>query len=240
MGLLDSIERGLERAVNGAFARTFRSGVQPVEISAALKREMDVQAVSVDRDRTLAPNLFTVKMSEQDAKKLERLGAQLLRELEQVVHSHASKQNYQLLAPAVIEIKQSNMPAGTIEVTSLTPGTEVRWSAVLEVEGQRYQLRKGTTVVGRGQESDIRISDNAASRKHLALIWDGKKALASDLDSTNGSKVDGQRFREVLLQPDTVIYIGQTPLRFSFAPLADASAAPENTNPQTSQFWEGV
>ncbi|MBN9173865.1 MAG: DUF3662 domain-containing protein, partial [Microbacterium sp.] len=33
MGLLDSFEKGLERAVNGAFARTFRSGIQPVEIA---------------------------------------------------------------------------------------------------------------------------------------------------------------------------------------------------------------
>ena len=38
MGLLDSFERGLERDVNGAFAKTFRSGVQPVEISSALRR----------------------------------------------------------------------------------------------------------------------------------------------------------------------------------------------------------
>ncbi|MEB4614920.1 DUF3662 domain-containing protein, partial [Leucobacter sp. M11] len=29
MGILDNVERGLERLVNGAFARTFRSGVQP-------------------------------------------------------------------------------------------------------------------------------------------------------------------------------------------------------------------
>ena len=51
MGILDNVERGLERAVNGAFARTFRSGVQPVEIASALKRELDIGAVIVDRDR---------------------------------------------------------------------------------------------------------------------------------------------------------------------------------------------
>ena len=56
MGILDSVERGLERAVNAAFARTFRSGVQPVEIAAGLKRELDIGSVVVDRDRVLAPN----------------------------------------------------------------------------------------------------------------------------------------------------------------------------------------
>ena len=51
MGLLDNFEKGLERAVNGAFAKTFRSGLQPVEITSALKREIDTKAAVVSRDR---------------------------------------------------------------------------------------------------------------------------------------------------------------------------------------------
>ncbi|WP_343956961.1 DUF3662 domain-containing protein, partial [Leucobacter albus] len=70
MGFLDSVERSLERAVNGAFARTFRSGVQPVEIGSALKRELDIGAVVVDRDRVLTPNRFVVRVSPQDADRL--------------------------------------------------------------------------------------------------------------------------------------------------------------------------
>ncbi len=38
MGLLDSFEKGLKRAVNSAFAKTFRSGIQPVEIASALRQ----------------------------------------------------------------------------------------------------------------------------------------------------------------------------------------------------------
>ena len=63
MGLLDNFEKGLERAVNGAFAKTFRSGLQPVEITAALKREIDTKAAVVSRDRVLVPNQFAVRMS---------------------------------------------------------------------------------------------------------------------------------------------------------------------------------
>src|SRR5690606_8059219 len=63
VGLLDSFERGLERAVNGAFAKTFRSGVQPVEIVAALRREMDTMAQVIGRDRILAPNSYEVLLS---------------------------------------------------------------------------------------------------------------------------------------------------------------------------------
>src|SRR5690606_29169923 len=61
VGLLDSFERGLERAVNGAFAKTFRSGIQPVEIASALRREMDTRAAVVSRERILAPNSYAVR-----------------------------------------------------------------------------------------------------------------------------------------------------------------------------------
>ena len=41
MGILDNFEKGLERVVNGAFAKTFKSGLQPLEVTAALRRELD-------------------------------------------------------------------------------------------------------------------------------------------------------------------------------------------------------
>ena len=66
MGLLDRFEKGVERAVNGVFARTFRSRVQPVEIASALRRELDDRAAVLGRDRTLVPNHFTVTLSADD------------------------------------------------------------------------------------------------------------------------------------------------------------------------------
>ena len=56
LGLLDSFERGLERAVNGTFAKTFKSSLAPIEITAALRRELDTKAAVVSRDRILVPN----------------------------------------------------------------------------------------------------------------------------------------------------------------------------------------
>jgi hypothetical protein len=44
VGFLDSFERSVERLVGGAFAKAFSAGVHPVEIVAALKREMDSRA----------------------------------------------------------------------------------------------------------------------------------------------------------------------------------------------------
>ena len=55
MGILDNFEKGLERVVNGAFAKTFKSGLQPLEVTAALRRELDTKAAVVSRDRILYP-----------------------------------------------------------------------------------------------------------------------------------------------------------------------------------------
>jgi hypothetical protein len=51
MGVLDRFEKGIERAVNGAFARAFRSQVQPVELASALRKAADEKAAVVGRGR---------------------------------------------------------------------------------------------------------------------------------------------------------------------------------------------
>lgn len=226
MGILDSVERGLERAVNGAFARTFRSGVQPVEIASALKKQLDVGSVIVDRDRTLAPNRFVVRVSESDGTRLQRMGGQLETELVGVVRKHAARQEYQLLGEPDVEIRvDPQLTTGVLEVDASQVKGGVEWIPALEVDGQRHQLRTGTTVIGRGSDCDIRLNDTGASRQHLQVLWDGKAGLARDLGSTNGSKINGQRFREAALTPGTVITIGQTQLRFQLVPARTQSAA---------------
>nr|WP_243753016.1 DUF3662 and FHA domain-containing protein [Leucobacter ruminantium] len=216
---MDSVERGLERAVNGAFARTFRSGVQPVEIASALKRELDIGAVIVDRDRVLAPNRFVVRVAPKDAERLQNVGHTLEQELRGVVVKHAKRQSYQLLGDPDVEIRSDgSLTVGVLEVDASRVEGAVDWVAVIEVDGTKHELPRGTTTVGRGSDCGIRITDNAASRKHLELIWDGAAGIARDLGSTNGSKINGQRFREAALAPGIVITIGQTALRFQMAP----------------------
>ena len=56
-GVIQRFEQRLEGVVTGAFARAFRSAVQPVEIAAALQREVDNSAQALSRDRMLAANV---------------------------------------------------------------------------------------------------------------------------------------------------------------------------------------
>jgi hypothetical protein len=234
VGILDSVERGLERAVNGAFARTFRSGVQPVEIASALKRELEIGSVIVDRDRVLAPNRFVVRLSPSDATRLAAMGATLEEELLSVVKKHAARQHYQLMGGADVELRpDSALAKGVVEIDATSVAGSVDWAAMLDVDGVRHPLRRGTTTIGRGSDADIRIGDTGASRTHLEIVWDGTKGLARDLGSTNGSKINGQRFREAALTPDIVITIGQSSLRFTLVPQrAQRDQRPQQPQPQ--------
>lgn len=193
--------------------------MQPVEIASALKRELDIGSVIVDRDRVLAPNRFLVRVSSADATRLKAMGESLERELLSVVNKHAARQGYQLLGGTDVELQaDESLTTGVLEIDATSVDGEVSWTPVLNIDGHRHELRKGSTIIGRGGESVIRITDSAASRQHLEIIWDGKAGLARDLDSTNGSKINGQRFREAALSPGTVITIGQSKLSFQLAP----------------------
>ena len=70
MGFLQRFESRLEQGVSAVFAKAFRSAVQPVELAAALQREVDQSAQILSLDRRLVPYRFHVELSETD---LERL-----------------------------------------------------------------------------------------------------------------------------------------------------------------------
>lgn len=224
MGLLDSFERGLERVVNGAFAKTFKSGLQPVEVAAALRRELDTKAAIVSRDRILVPNEFTVSVSPADHERLLAIGEQLTTELTELLQRHAIAQRYTFAGGIGITFVQTDsLSPGMVEVRSANVQGAVVWTPILEVNGARHSIRSARTVIGRGSEADITVDDNGISRRHVEILWDGKRAQVNDLGSTNGSRLDGKVLGQALLEPDSVIEIGRT--RIVFRVLAQAGTA---------------
>ncbi|KJL38455.1 hypothetical protein JOD63_002870 [Microbacterium terrae] len=216
MGLLDSFEKGLERAVNSAFAKTFRSGIQPVEIAAALRSELDKKAAVVSRDRILAPNTFTVRLSPADEENMARLGGALTHELDTLVHQHAKAQGYSFPGPVSITVtRDEQLSTGTLRVDSATgQGGSVSWRGVVDIAGKRHPLVKARTVIGRGSDADITIADAGTSRRHVEILWDGTRAMVRDMNSTNGTKLDGNKVTEAALPPDSTVTIGRTDIVF--------------------------
>ncbi|HEY1529478.1 MAG TPA: DUF3662 and FHA domain-containing protein [Galbitalea sp.] len=215
MGLLDSFERGLERAVNGAFAKTFRSGLQPVEVTSALRRELDTRAVVVARDRILVPNQFTVLLSPTDYEAMSEVGPSLIDEFILQVEQHATLQRYSFAGGISLALKSDDKLAeGVVAIESVSVKGAVAWTPVLEIDGTMHPLAGARTIIGRGSEADITVDDSGISRKHVEILWDGKRGQARDLGSTNGSKLNGVKLAKAPLEPDSVIEIGRTRIVF--------------------------
>jgi hypothetical protein len=220
---LDSFEKGLERVVNGAFARNFKCGLQPVEITAALRRELDTKAAVVARDRILVPNQFVVHLSPGDHERMTGIGPTLIDELTQLVQNHATAQHYQFAGGIGIRLAEdASLAEGIVRIESSNLQGAVTWTPILDIAGKRYPITKSHTVVGRGAEADITVDDSGISRRHVEILWDGKRAQVNDLGSTNGSQLDGLPVRKAALPPDSVISIGRT--RIVFRVLAQSAS----------------
>ncbi|HPT95801.1 MAG TPA: DUF3662 and FHA domain-containing protein [Microbacteriaceae bacterium] len=241
MGLLDSFEKGLERAVNGAFAKTFRSSIQPVEIASALRRELDTRAAVVSRDRILAPNQLEVQLSANDLQSMQALGTTLYDELYALVQQHAKRQGYSFAGPLSISlVADPALSDGTLHVASTTEKNQVAWVPVLDIDGRRHTITKARTVIGRGSDADVTIADPGTSRKHVEVLWDGERAMVRDLGSTNGSLLDGQRITEAGLSPEQTIVIGSTSIVFRVIPQTTKPRGAAQSPPATAVFNQQV
>lgn len=219
MSLLDRFEQRIDRAVNGAFAKAFKSDVQPVEIAAALQREMDDRAAIVARGRTVVPNVFAVSLSAEDYERLAVYAEPLQTELAGMAREYAEEQSYTFLGPVQVTLHMDDeLDTGTVRISSqaksaTTGAATPAGSPRLIAAGAEYPLPAGATRLGRGADADIRIEDAGVSRYHADIIV-GSHVLIRDLGSTNGTYVDGVRVKERGLHDGDTIRLGSTNLTF--------------------------
>lgn len=138
---LQRFERRLEGIVSGVFARAFKGDVEPIELAAALKREIDNTARILSRDRRLVPNHFTIELGPDDFERLDAYGRTLNHELANELRDHADIQRYTFSGPIDIELVQHDeLPTGKFRVVSETVGTPQRRPAEYQQpEPQPYQ-----------------------------------------------------------------------------------------------------
>lgn len=228
MGVLQRFEQRLEGVVTGAFARAFRSAVQPVELAAALQREVDNSAQILSRERRLVPNDFTIELSPADNERLSPYGGTLSTELKEMLRQHAEDQRYVFAGPVSVSFEEKeDLSTGRFRVSSramaqVTPvegqrmtDTAVRRAPViLELSGMRHPLDPPGVVIGRGSEADLRVKDPGVSRRHVEIRVrpdeDDVVVTVVDLGSTNGTRVNGKRVQHATLDDGAQIQIGST------------------------------
>jgi hypothetical protein len=84
----------------------------------------------------------------------------------------------------------------------------------LTLDGKRHEVDKRRVVIGRSKECDIQLSDPNVSRRHAELRQEGSAYWLVDLDSTNGSAVNGHRTARAKLESGDTITVGSTDLLF--------------------------
>lgn len=86
--------------------------------------------------------------------------------------------------------------------------------AVLTGDAGRHELVKPAVVMGRSRDCDIVVADLNVSRRHAEVVLEGGVHWLVDLDSTNGTLVNGKRVKRVKLEAGDRITVGSTELVF--------------------------
>ena len=100
--------------------------------------------------------------------------------------------------------------------------------------GQVFPLPLGRpAVIGRGHHAEISLDDLTVSRQHCQAQWDGCRVWVHDLNSTNGTYLNGERFRGgtplrgpegALLRLGDVLHLGDVRLRLATPSRVEAMA----------------
>ncbi len=96
----------------------------------------------------------------------------------------------------------------------VTPLPTARQARLISSDGRQFAVAIGSTIIGRGEGAQVRLADVGISRQHARLDYDGTRMVLTDLGSTNGTTVNGNRITAAALQHGDVIQLGTTTLTF--------------------------
>jgi hypothetical protein len=253
MGILREFEQRLEGAVEGLFARAFKSGVQPVELGKRLVREVE-DGRTVGVSRVYVPNVYTYELSPTDRERFADYEDALGNELAALAVQTARDNDWAMLGPARIEFEtDEGLSEGRFRVTgrvepdasraadpvgkddgaaaavgphtAMLPGqaqatpNRVRAPASLVLmsgphEVRAYPLNTPQVAIGRSERSDIALADPGVSRNHARIVREGDDFIVEDLQSTNGTEVNGQPVRRRRLANGDMIKLANSTLQF--------------------------
>jgi hypothetical protein len=180
-------------------------------------REMDGKRSIGVSGKTVAPNEFTIRLSESDAKELEPIRDSLVRELCDTAREHARDSGYSFLGPINVTLDTDpDLHTGIFQVAGRLAEAEggVAVGSLVLPGGQRVVLGEYLLTIGRLPECTITLGDPNVSRRHAEIRPSGAGYRLIDLGSTNGTLVNGRRVHEHQLSDGDTITCGGTTMSF--------------------------
>ncbi|MEX0875725.1 MAG: DUF3662 and FHA domain-containing protein [Actinomycetota bacterium] len=239
MSLIGQFEERLERAVEGFFARLFRSGVHPVEIGKRLLRVME-DGRTVALRRTYVPNVYRITIGHQDYERLSSLEAKLIEELEIFVSEAARQRQWALPdSPRVSFGTDGKLGQGEFRIAAEAVSLRAEEDEQAPREAPKRpkeplpaptgppslvllsEDRPAKTLpidrrirIGRQSDNDLVVADPGVSRHHAEVINESGTCTLRDLGSTNGTYVNGSVVHQHALRNGDRIGIGSTVVEF--------------------------
>jgi hypothetical protein len=214
--VLKKVENRLERLFERSLARPFKNSLQPIEIGARIIREVDLTR-RLSNQGPLSANHIRVWLSPDDAQRFDGFQKALIAELEETVRQHALSEGYNFVGPVRVEVFiDDDLKLGNLAVVTEFLGGESQ-PRLLANDGRSFAVGDRPLVIGRSPDVDVVINNTSVSRRH-AEVWRTSDGVAiRDLDSTNGTYVNGHRVTAVSLSPRDDVTIGAVHLRIELA-----------------------
>lgn len=149
---------------------------------------------------------------------------------ELVTEPEASEAALTVVAPMAALATMLFPQAGTPASNEGPPSEESRPLATLEVRtgrdrGTRHLIVRAVNVIGRADSSDVRLHGQSVSASHATLLLKGERWFVVDLDSSNGTYVDGYRISgERGLTHGCVLRAGDVEMIFEIVPRLSGAA----------------
>ena len=105
--------------------------------------------------------------------------------------------------------------------------------------GRTHELKVDKTTIGRVDDNTFEIAEASVSSHHCEVLLRGSDVLVKDLNSTNGTFINGEKISEGVLKPGQVLRLGQIEMRLE-TDAPPASASSKKQIDQTMVMQRGV
>jgi hypothetical protein len=116
--------------------------------------------------------------------------------------------------PQQTMIYRTPVPDVLPEEDEAPPPPPVREVVTLTIDGRKQEITSPKVVVGRSRTCDVRLTDVNVSRRHAEIRQEGTTYWIIDLDSMNGTVVNGRRVERERLRDGDKIVLGSTEIVF--------------------------
>ena len=221
--MLRKVERALQSAIEKPFSRLFPQKLQPPEMKVGLREAME-RSVLATADGPVASNSYAIALSPTDYAEIASVGPALERELVAYLQEYAAEAEFICGPYLTVSIgTDEDVPSGQMRLQGAfgerVPAHLQVVAGIPRVAGapasDNMQVALAeTNAIGRSPECDVVIGDEAVSRRHCEIAWQYVQYVVRDLQSANGTFVNGQQVQLTPLREGDLLEVGLVQLRF--------------------------